>query len=241
MLVCAAIYTIIATVALGATPFTRFANSPEPLALILREISQPGAAHFLAVTAVLTLPTVILAFFYGQSRIFFVMARDGLLPKAFAVVHPKFRTPWIGTILLGIVIAIAASFLPISILGDLVSLGTATAFAIVCLSVIVLRIKHPDMERPFRVPGGMVTAVLGILACLTLASFNFVPMVQHALNDNPLPLTILGVYAVVGALIYGLYGFAHSKLAKGIDITEDVKLESAADAFGHGVDNKKDD
>ncbi|MGX1803470.1 amino acid permease, partial [Brevundimonas naejangsanensis] len=87
---------------------------------------------------------------------------------------------------------------------------------------------------------GMVTAVLGILACLTLASFNFVPMVQHAMNDNPLPLTILGVYAVVGALIYGLYGFAHSKLAKGIDITEDVKLESAVDAFGHGVDNKKD-
>ncbi len=66
-------------------------------------------------------------------------------------------------------------------------------------------------------------------------------MVQHAMNDNPLPLTILGVYALVGALIYGLYGFAHSKLAKGIDITEDVKLETAADAFGHGVDNKKDD
>ena len=122
----------------------------------------------------------------------------------------------------------------------LLLVGTATAFAIVCLSVIVLRIKHPEMERPFRVPGGIVTAVLGILACLTLASFNFIPMVTHALNDNPLPLTILGVYALVGALIYGLYGFAHSKLAKGIDITEDTTLESAVEAMGHGVDNKKD-
>ena len=69
---------------------------------------------------------------------------------------------------------------------------------------------------------------------------NFIPMVQHALNDNPLPLTILGIYAVVGALIYGLYGFAHSKLAKGIDITEDTTLETAVEALGHGVDNKKD-
>jgi len=255
LFVCTLIYMVVAAVMTGVVPYLELA-SPAPIAVAIDRMGLEWAnvplagapagqlnliAFLIKIGAITGLSSVMLVLCYGQTRIFYTMARDGLLPKAFAVVHPKFRTPWIGTILLGIVIAIAASFLPISILGDLVSLGTATAFAIVCLSVIVLRIKHPEMERPFRVPGGMVTAVLGILACLTLASFNFVPMVQHALNDNPLPLTILGVYALVGALIYGLYGFAHSKLAKGIDITEDVKLESAADAFGHGVDNKKDD
>jgi len=168
------------------------------------------------------------------------MARDGLLPKAFSVIHPNFRTPWIGTILLGIMIAVAASFLPISILGDLVSLGTATAFSIVCLSVIMLRIKHPDMPRPFRVPGGIATAVAGIIACLALAGFNFAPMVANFQNGNPLPLTILGIYAVVGAVIYAIYGFWNSKLAKGIDITEETTIASPAEAMGRGVDNPKD-
>ena len=238
----------------GVVPYLELA-SPAPIAVAIDRMGlewanvplagAPGGqlnliAFLIKIGAITGLSSVMLVLCYGQTRIFYTMARDGLLPKAFAMVHQKFRTPWIGTILLGIVIAIAASFLPISILGDLVSLGTATAFAIVCLSVIVLRIKHPEMERPFRVPGGIFTAVLGILACLTLASFNFIPMVTHALNDNPLPLTILGVYALVGALIYGLYGFAHSKLAKGIDITEDTTLESAVEAMGHGVDNKKD-
>jgi len=121
-----------------------------------------------------------------------------------------------------------------------VSLGTATAFAIVCLSVIVLRVKHPEMHRPFKVPGGIITAVLGICACLFLASQNLIPMFQHAAEDNPLPLMLLGGYAVIGAVIYAAYGFWHSKLAKGIDITEDSTLETAVEALGHGVDNKKD-
>jgi APA family basic amino acid/polyamine antiporter len=144
-----------------------------------------------------------------------------------------------GTILLGIVIAIAASFLPISLLGDLVSLGTAVAFSIVCLSVIYLRIKHPDLPRPFKVPGGIFTAVLGIAACLFLAFQNFQPMIVHAMNDNPLPLMILAGYAAVGAVIYIAYGYWHSKLAKGIDITEDTDMNSPAEAMGRGVDDVK--
>jgi amino acid transporter len=136
--------------------------------------SEPDPGNLISflikVGAITGLSSVMLVLCYGQTRIFYTMARDGLLPKAFAVIHPKFRTPWIGTILLGILIAVAASFLPISILGDLVSLGTAVAFSIVCLSVIFLRIKHPEMPRPFKVPGGIPTAVAGILACLFLAS-----------------------------------------------------------------------
>ena len=102
------------------------------------------------VGAVAGLTSVMLILTYGQSRIFYAMARDGLLPRAFATLHDKFRTPWIGTIILGIIIAIAAALLPIQILGDLVSLGTATAFAIVWLSVMFLRTTRPELTRPFR-------------------------------------------------------------------------------------------
>ncbi len=255
LIVCTLIYMAVAAVMTGVVPYLELA-SPAPVAVAIDRMglewaNVPLAAapsgelnmigFLIKIGAVTGLSSVMLVLCYGQTRIFYTMARDGLLPKAFAVVHPKFRTPWIGTIVLGIVIAIAAAFLPISILGDLVSLGTATAFAIVCLSVIFLRVKHPEMERPFKVPGGIFTAVLGILACLFLASQNLIPMFQHAAADNPLPLMLLGGYAAVGAVIYIIYGFWHSKLAKGIDITEDTKLSSPAAALGGDVDNIKED
>ncbi|MNU71355.1 amino acid permease [Brevundimonas sp. CEF1] len=254
LFVCTLIYMAVAAVMTGVVPYLELA-SPAPIAVAIDRMGLEWAnvplaaspsgqlnliAFLIKIGAITGLSSVMLVLCYGQTRVFYTMARDGLLPKSFAKVHPKFRTPWIGTIVLGILIAIAAAFLPISILGDLVSLGTATAFAIVCLSVIVLRVKHPEMERPFKVPGGIVTAVLGILACLFLASQNLIPMFQHAAEDNPLPLMLLGGYAVIGAVIYAAYGFWHSKLAKGIDITEDATLETAVEALGHGVDNKKD-
>lgn len=255
LIVCTLIYMAVAAVMTGVVPYLELA-SPAPVAVAIDRMglewanvplaAAPGGelnliAFLIKIGAVTGLSSVMLVLCYGQTRIFYTMARDGLLPKAFAVIHPKFRTPWIGTIVLGILIAIAAAFLPISILGDLVSLGTATAFAIVCLSVIFLRVKHPEMERPFKVPGGIFTAVLGILACLFLASQNLIPMFQHAAEDNPLPLMLLGGYAVVGAVIYAAYGFWHSKLAKGIDITEDMKLSTPEQALGGQVDNVKED
>lgn len=254
LVVCTIIYMAVAAVMTGVVPYLELA-SPAPIAVAIDRMGLEWAnvplataeggqlnliSFLIKIGAITGLSSVMLVLCYGQTRIFYTMARDGLLPRAFAVVHPKFRTPWIGTIVLGVLIAIAAAFLPISILGDLVSLGTATAFSIVCLSVIYLRIKHPDLPRPFRVPGGIVTAVLGIFACLFLAYQNLAPMIQHALEDNPLPLTLLGVYAAVGALIYAGYGFWHSKLAKGIDISEDPTMNSPVDALAHGVDNQKD-
>lgn len=255
LVVCTLIYMAVAAVMTGVVPYLELA-SPAPVAVAIDRMglewadlplaAAPGGelnmiSFLIKIGAVTGLSSVMLVLCYGQTRIFYTMARDGLLPKAFAVVHPKFRTPWIGTIVLGILIAIAAAFLPISILGDLVSLGTATAFAIVCLSVIFLRVKHPEMPRPFKVPGGIFTAVLGILACLFLASQNLIPMFQHAAEDNPLPLMLLGGYAAVGAVIYAAYGFWHSKLAKGIDITEDPTLSSPVEALGGDVDNVKED
>jgi APA family basic amino acid/polyamine antiporter len=253
LVVCTLIYMAVAAVMTGVVPYKELA-SPAPIAVAIDRMALEWAdvpyaaaeggklnliSFAIKIGAITGLSSVMLVLCYGQTRIFYTMARDGLLPKVFAEIHPKFRTPWLGTILLGVVIAVAASFLPISLLGDLVSLGTAVAFSIVCLSVIYLRVKHPDMPRPFKVPGGIVTAVLGILACLFLAWQNFQPMIVHAMNNNPLPLMILGGYAAVGAVIYIAYGFWHSKLAKGIDITEDTTLESAAEAFSHGVDDKK--
>ena len=255
LFICTLIYMAVAAVMTGVVPYLELA-SPAPIAVAIDRMglewadtpfvtpdgSPLNAISFLIkIGAITGLSSVMLVLCYGQTRIFYTMARDGLLPKAFARVHPKFRTPWIGTILLGIVISIAAAFLPISILGDLVSLGTATAFSIVCLSVIYLRIKHPELPRPFRVPGGVWTAAAGIAACLFLASPNLIPMFQHAADDNPLPLMLLGGYAAVGAVIYMIYGFWNSKLARGIDTTEDTTLASPAEAMGTGVDNVKED
>ncbi|MDV6329232.1 amino acid permease [Asticcacaulis sp. 201] len=253
LIICTIIYMAVAAVMTGVVPYLQLA-SPAPIAVAIDrmaltwanfpwpyvESGQMNAISLLIkVGAVAGLSSVMLVLCFGQTRIFYTMARDGLLPAVFSKIHRKFRTPWLGTILLGIMIAVAASFLPISLLGDLVSLGTAVAFSIVCLSVIYLRVKHPEMERPFKVPGGIVTAVLGILACLFLAYQNFSPMIDHYKRGNTLPLTILICYALVGLLIYAGYGFWHSKLAKGIDISEDDELETVAEALAHGVDDVK--
>lgn len=206
MLVCAAIYTIIATVALGATPFTRFANSPEPLALILREISQPGAAHFLAVTAVLTLPTVILAFFYGQSRIFFVMARDGLLPRGLARVS-KGGAPVRITVFTACVVGTIALFFPLDEIVALANAGTLVAFSAVALCMLILRRRAPDMARGFRTPLGWVVGPVAIAGCLYL------------LASLPQSTQIwFVIWNVVGLGVYFIYGRKRvAKAAQGDD------------------------
>lgn len=167
MVACAVIYTIIALAALGAAHFSGFANSPEPLAWILREIGQPGAAKFLAVTAVLTLPTVILAFFYGQSRIFFVMARDGLLPRGLAHVS-KSGAPVRITLFTGAVVGTIALLFPLDEIIALANAGTLIAFSAVALCMLVLRRRAPDMSRGFRMPFAWVIGPIAIAGCLYL-------------------------------------------------------------------------
>ena len=167
MIACAVIYTVIALAALGAVHFSGFANSPEPLAWILREIGQPGASKFLAVTAVLTLPTVILAFFYGQSRIFFVMARDGLLPRGLAHVS-KSGAPVRITIFTGAVVGTIALLFPLEEIVALANAGTLIAFSAVALCMLVLRRRAPDMPRGFRMPFAWVIGPIAIAGCLYL-------------------------------------------------------------------------
>ncbi len=167
MVVCVAIYMAVAVTAVGALSYTRFSGSPEPLALILREIGQGGAATFLAGSAVIALPTVLLAFFYGQSRIFFVMARDGLLPASLARVSSR-GTPVRITLMTAVIVAILAGLLPLGEIAALANAGTLAAFIAVCICLIVLRYREPDAIRPFRTPLGPLVAAAGTLGCLYL-------------------------------------------------------------------------
>ena len=167
MVVCVAIYMAVAVTAVGALSYTRFANSPEPLALILREIGQGGAATFLAGSAVIALPTVLLAFFYGQSRIFFVMARDGLLPASLARVSAR-GTPVRITLMTAVIVAILAGLLPLGEIAALANAGTLAAFIAVCVCLVVLRRRAPDAPRPFRTPLAWFVGPAGVLGCLYL-------------------------------------------------------------------------
>jgi APA family basic amino acid/polyamine antiporter len=167
MLVCVAIYMAVAAAAIGAVAYTGFASSAEPLALILRDIGQPWAARVLGASAVIALPTVILAFFYGQSRIFFTVARDGLLPSALARVSRR-GTPVRITVFTAIVTSVFAGLIPLTAIAALANAGTLAAFVAVCAAMLVLRRREPHRERKFRAPAATLVATIGILGCLYL-------------------------------------------------------------------------
>ncbi len=167
MIACVAIYIAVAVAAVGAVAYGRFANSPEPLALILRELGQPLAAHYLAISAVIALPTVILAFFYGQSRIFFTMARDGLLPEGLAKLSGR-GTPVRITIFTALVVAVLAGFIPLGELAALANAGTLAAFTAVSLCMLIMRRRAPDAPRTFRAPMPWVVGIIAMLGCVYL-------------------------------------------------------------------------
>ena len=202
MLACAAIYTIIALAALGSTHFSIFANSPEPLALILRKLDQPFAAHFLAVTAVLTLPTVILAFLYGQSRVFFVMARDGMLPRALAKVSKR-GAPVRITIFTVTVVGIIALFVPLEEIVAMANAGTLVAFTSVAVCMLLLRVRQPDLPRGFRTPLAWVIGPVAIIGCMYL---------MFSLPQQTL-LWFL-IWNLVGIAIYFAYSRPNSRKQK---------------------------
>jgi APA family basic amino acid/polyamine antiporter len=198
MVLCVIIYMAVAAAAIGAVSYTRFANSPEPLALILRQLGQPGAAANLAASAVIALPTVILAFFYGQSRIFFVMARDGLLPRSLAAVSPR-GSPVRITLFTAVVVAILAGLIPLDELAALANAGTLTAFIAVAVCMLIMRRRAPDAPRRFRTPLAWPVGLVAILGCLYLI---------YSLPRTT-QLYFLGAH-VLGLAIYLLYGSRRS-------------------------------
>jgi APA family basic amino acid/polyamine antiporter len=167
MVLCVLIYMAVAAAAIGAEPYQRFVDSPEPLALILRDIGQPLAAKLLALSASVGLPTVILAFFYGQSRIFLAMSRDGLLPPALARLSGR-RNPVRITLFTAVVVGALAGLVPLNDLVALANAGTLTAFIAVCAAMLTMRRRLPDATRLFRTPLPWVTGLIGILGCAYL-------------------------------------------------------------------------
>jgi APA family basic amino acid/polyamine antiporter len=179
--------------------------SKEALAYVMRQVANPTLGNIIGLAATIALPSVVLLMMFGQTRIFFVMARDGLLPAKLATVHPRFRTPWIVTIVTGIFVAIAAAFLPVGTLADYSNAGTLFAFAAVSLGVMVLRIKDPGRVRPFRTPFIFLVAPLSILGCFLLF---------FSLNVESKVLFL--VWAVIGLVFYFLYGYRMSHVGRGI-------------------------
>jgi basic amino acid/polyamine antiporter, APA family len=202
MLVCVAIYMAVAIAAIGAVAFTGFSNSTEPLALILREIGRAWAARVLGASAVVALPTVILAFFYGQSRIFFTVARDGLLPPTLARVSRR-GTPVRITIFTAIVTSVFAGLIPLASIAALANAGTLAAFIAVCAAMLVLRRREPDRERKFRAPLPWVVGLGGIFGCLYL----FISL------PNRTQLFFLTAQ-VIGLVLYGIYGSSAAERAR---------------------------
>jgi len=168
MIVCTALYVAVAAAALGAAPFARFAASPEPLALILRQLGQGPVAIVIGAAAVIALPTVILAFLYGQSRIFFVMARDGLLPTALADVHPRSGAPVRITLVTAAIVAALAGLAPLDQIASLANAGTLAAFTAVAVCLLALRLREPDRPRIYRTPLAWLVGPAAIAGCLYL-------------------------------------------------------------------------
>ena len=201
------LYILVAIVLTGIVSYTTL-NVADPVAV---GVNAMGKGMFwlrpiVKIAAIAGLSSVILVMLLGQPRIFFTMSKDGLLPPVFSKVHPRFKTPYISTIITGAVAMVIAGLLPISILGELVSIGTLLAFIIVCISVLVLRKARPELERPFRTPWVPFVPIMGALIC-------FIQMAALPL-DTWLRLI---VWMAIGFCIYFFYGKKHSKVRNEAD------------------------
>jgi APA family basic amino acid/polyamine antiporter len=205
LVACTVIYILVSIVLTMIVNY-RALNVPDPVAVAVDAFGPQWGwfAKTIKVGAIIGLTSVILVLMYGQTRIFYTMARDGLLPSVFAKVHSKFRTPAINTIIVGLAVATAAGFFDINFLGDATSVGTLAAFAIVSLTVIWLRRTHPDIPRGYRVPFYPITPVLGIITCIALI-----------FTVETRVLIFFGWYTLVAIILYFVYGMHFSKLAKG--------------------------
>jgi APA family basic amino acid/polyamine antiporter len=201
MLVCAAIYMVVAAAALGASPYDVFAKSGEPLAFILREMRHPLAAVLIAAAAVIALPTVIMAFMFGQSRVFFAMSRDGLLPTGLSAVNGR-GVPAAVTILTGVCAAAMAGFLPLKFIAEVANAGTLAAFIATAIAMMVLRRQRPELTRPFRTPLWWLVGPLAVGGCLYLF---------WSLAD--LTKEMFFAWNAAGVVVYLIYGRTRSRLA----------------------------
>lgn len=177
--------------------------SKEALAHVLREIGWVKIGNLIGLAAFLALPSVILTMLFGQTRIFFVMSRDGLLPEVLSRVHPRFKTPHVVTIATGIAVTLSAAFFPVGKLADIANSGTLFAFFVVAIAVMVLRKKDPQRHRPFRTPFIWIVGPLTVVGCVTL--FMFLSMEAKL---------IFPIWTILGLIVYFTYGYRKSHIAK---------------------------
>ncbi len=200
--ICTLIYIAVAGLLTAIAPYSTL-NVASPVADVLLRIGQRGAAGAVAVGAIVGLTTVMLVMYYGLSRIFLAMSRDGLLPPVFSAIHPRTKTPIRVILVSGVFMAAIAGFTPIGEVAQLVNIGTLAAFLIVCSGVIVLRMTRPELPRPFRTPGSPVVPLLGVATCLYLMS--------------NLPATTwwrFVIWLVIGLVVYFSYSRKHSSLVE---------------------------
>ncbi|HEX2572682.1 MAG TPA: amino acid permease [Polyangia bacterium] len=201
LLICTVLYAGVGIVLTGMVPYDKI-NIDAPVSDAFRQVGLTWAQLLISLGAVVGITSVVLVTMLSQARILLAMARDGLLPRFFGDLHERFQTPWKGTILTGAFVGLLSSLLPLHVLSDLVNIGTLLAFVIVCMAVLILRYKRPDVPRPFRAPLGRLVALLGIATCLMLM---FSLPVENWVR--------LGVWLLLGFVIYFGYGRRHSTLA----------------------------
>jgi APA family basic amino acid/polyamine antiporter len=222
LIICTLLYLAVAAVLSGIIPVVQFKSDAQflnaPVGYALHVINMDWAAGLVSFGAVAGITSVLLVMLLSQPRIFFAMSRDQLLPPGVSKVHPKFRTPYITTIITGIVVAIVAGFTPINVLGEMTSIGTLFAFVVVCVAVMILRRKRPDARRPFKVPGGNIIPLLGAVFSVWLM-----------VNLTVMTWVRFLVWLDLGMVIYWFYGRTHSQL---VDRAE-AAARSAAENFGN--------
>jgi APA family basic amino acid/polyamine antiporter len=204
LLVCTVLYIAVAAVLTGMVPLGTLANA-HPVAAALQAVGAPGAATVISLGASMAIISVLLVMQYAQTRIFFSMSRDGLLPKTFSKVHPRFRTPALSTVLTGVLVAIPAGLIDIAVAAELSNIGTLFAFVLVAGGVLILRVREPGRERGFRTPLVWVVAPACIVVCVALmAALTRVTWERF------------GLWLALGLVLYFLYGHRHSVLRRGV-------------------------
>ena len=208
LLICTILYILVSIVMTMVVNY-KMLNVPDPVAVAVDALGPDWSwfAKIIKAGAIVGLTSVVLVLMYGQTRIFYTMARDGLLPKVFARVHPRFRTPWVNTIVVGLLTASAAAFFDINTLGDMTSVGTLAAFGIVCMAVMWLRKTHPNIPRGFHVPLYPILPIAGVISCFALI-----------FTVETRVLVFFAWYAIGAIVLYFLYGMHNSRLAKGLPV-----------------------